>query len=573
MSHKLSGDTSFAAAGPERETHVFREPAVRFLEGLALPAWIVGPDGTLEYVNAAWCDIAGRSGAEQLERGLLTDILADDRAPFERLLHKALDGRSSFQSEFQFRRADGQHRLLSCSASTLFDSTGVSGGLIGVCVDLTERRQREEQLAFMATHDSLTGLPNRRLFDDTLGRATARARRGNHSTLMLLDIDNLKSYNDARGHLQGDQALVNFALLLQRHVRAGDLLARIGGDEFAVLFEGTGVAEAREVAERMRVAVGGEDFVSDSRRYELGLSAGLVLVDGTLDPHDVLDLADAAMYEAKAAGRNRIMVTQPGEVPTAPKERISSRVREALADERFTLHFQPVVNLNDGSVVYYETLVRMVDTDGEVLSPSEFLTSMERLGLMPRLTRMIVTLALHALTDNPTASVSLNIAAGDLADDSLPRFVHEELRRQGVDPARLLFEMPETAVMGNLAATRNWMDRLGPLGCRFVLDEFGVGFGMFGLLRELDFEQVKLDGSIVTALSANGDNRQFVESVRRLIESQGRIAVAIWVESAELLDKARSVGFTLAQGYHLERPSPDLAELIRRHERTDAVSG
>ncbi|MDH4140678.1 MAG: EAL domain-containing protein [Coriobacteriia bacterium] len=541
-----------------------------FLDGLPMPAWAVDESCRLMYVNSAWQEFTGRDLEQERGEGWLDGILAEDRADLRRSCRAAVTGRAAFTIDFQLRRDDGHYRWLTCYGSPFTAPNGQVCAVVGMCMDLTERKQREEQLAFMATHDSLTGLPNRRMFEDTLGRAVERARRGEHGAMLLIDMDNFKSYNDSLGHLEGDQALINFALLLQRHLRSGDLLARIGGDEFAVLLERVGVPDAVDIAERMRRAVAAEDFVAHARVHELGMSAGLLPVDGTLDARTLFDVADAAMYEAKEAGRNRVIVRRPGvDVPAEPRERMATRVRDAIADKRFRLHYQPVVYLYDGSVAYYESLVRMIDRDGAALLPVEFLSTAERLGLMPRLTRIVVDLILQALAEHPDARLSLNIAGTDLTDESLPRFIEEELRTHNLDPHRLVIETAEDVVVRNIAGMHAWMDRLRSLGVTFVLDEFGAGLGLFGLLKDLSFEQVKLDGSIVRSLAANGDSRAFVYAVRNLVESQGSVAVASWVETGNLLDKVREIGFSLGQGYELEMPDPDLGRLIERYGARD----
>ncbi len=537
-----------------------------FLDGLPVPAWAADGDCGLVHLNAAWTEFTGIEIDQASGAGWLESVLAEDRAVLKRACRHAMESSESFSIDFQLCRTDGHYRWHTCYGSPFRDPSGQIVSIFGMCVDLTERKQREEQLAFMATHDSLTGMPNRRMFEDSLQRAVERAARGEHGSLLLIDMDNFKSYNDSLGHLEGDQALINFGLLLHRHVRSGDLLARIGGDEFAVLLERMSVPDAVDIAERMRKAVSKEDFVAHARVHELGMSAGLVPVDGSLDAVTLFDVADAAMYEAKEAGRNRIVVRRPGEgAPAVPRERMAGRVRDAITERRFKLYYQPVVRLADGAVAYYESLVRLVDRGGEMLLPAEFLATVERLGLMPRLTRLIVDLVLRALSDNPGARLSLNLSAGDMAEESLPRFLEMEMRRRNIEPARLVLETAEDAVVRNIGAVQAWMRRLRPLGITFVLDEFGAGLGLFGLLRELQFEQVKLDGSIVRSLSSNGDSRAFVHAVRNLVESQGSVAVASWVETESLLKRVREVGFSLGQGYQLEMPDPDLTRLIGRY--------
>ena len=566
VAEDASVDRASSASDSRSERFDVEDVLRNFLDSVPMPAWSVGSDSRLKYVNCAWEEFTGCDLDTEVADGWLQDISVDDRPAVERICLDAVASKGPLTTEFQLRRFDGQYRWMTCFASPYIDIDGDVLGVVGMCMDMTERRQREEQLAFMATHDSLTGLPNRRMFEGSLERAVQRARRGEGGALLMLDVDNFKSYNDARGHLDGDQALINFSLLLQRHLRAGDLMARIGGDEFAVLLERTDLDEAEDIAERMRAATAKEDFVAEARVHELGISAGLVPVDGRLDARPLFDLADAAMYEAKESGRNRVIILHPGDREASREtERVSAKVREALAGQRFQLYYQPVVRLDGEGVAYYESLVRMLEPDGRVMLPVEFLTTIERLGLMPRLTRQIIAILLQALVDHPEAVVSMNVSPGDLADDSLPRFIEEELRRRNLDPSRLVFEMGEGAVVANLAAARYWLQRLRPLGSRFVLDEFGAGLGLFSLLRDLDFEQVKLDGTIIRELSSDGDSRQFVGAVRSLVESQGCTAVASWVENEQLLRRVKEVGFEFGQGYELEMPDPDLKRLISRY--------
>jgi len=528
-----------------------------FIDALSDPAWVTDSACAVTHVNAAWIEFTGRGEIDNLGEKWLDGVAPTDRHVAAYSIDVACDSAIATKFEVRLRRADGQWRSLLCLASPWFTESGDVGGLVGQCQDLTERQEREEQLAFMASHDALTGLPNRRTFVEELDRAVSRARRGDVGVLLLLDVDNFKAYNDALGHLEGDQALVNFALLLQTHLRAGDLLARIGGDEFAVLLENTEIAVAREIAERMRNAASHEEFVTDSRRYGLGLSAGLVRIDGRLDARELFDVADNAMYRAKEMGRNRIEVHDPTVIIPPPHSRLAARIQKALREGSFVLHYQPVIRLEDGSVSYHESLLRMSDED-QLLTPPEFLPTVERLGLMPRMTRMVVRLVLQAMRENPEASISVNLSGADLIDESLPRFIEESVDAAGVSGDHLTFEMSESALMGNLAAGRYWVERMSRLGAHFVLDDFGSGLGAFVFLRDLDVDQVKLGRDIVGSLAVNGEHHEFVGAIRSLVESQGKIAVAAFVETDHMLESVREIGFTFGQGYQLEEPSAEL---------------
>jgi EAL domain-containing protein (putative c-di-GMP-specific phosphodiesterase class I) len=260
----------------------------------------------------------------------------------------------------------------------------------------------------------------------------------------------------------------------------------------------------------------------------------------------------------------------------AMPERIASRVKAALDHDGFSLVYQPVVRLTDGQVAYFESLARLHGAAGPALTPAEFLPAVERLGLMPDLTRRVVEVALHELAAVPGAAVSVNLSAADLGDEALLEEIAAHLSRTDLYRDRLLFEMSEATLLSNLGGGRRWMQQLAPAGCRFVRDNFGTGLGMFVLLREPLLDQVKLSRTVMRALAAEQGGRVFVKALRELIETQGKIAVAGYLETPDVLRDVREAGFTWGQGYELRQPSPDLAGLVdemRAHEPGAASLG
>lgn len=528
-----------------------------FMDRVNAPAAAMGAAGELTHTNDAWRRYFGQDDAGPWS--WLHPIPEEAASYVRATLERAVAAHRGVELEFDLRRRGGSLAVLACSASPV--SLERDDGLFILCWDITERYRNEERLAFMAGHDPLTGLANRRTFEEALSRATSRAERGTESALLLLDLDNLKRFNDTRGHLDGDQALVNIGLLLRTHVRAGDLPARIGGDEFAVLFEGTGEAEAAEIAERIRHTAAAEEFVTGAREHDLGVSGGIVCIEGGTDARTAFDRADAALYAAKASGRDRIVMWTPEiDLATTP-ERVATRVREAFADDGFHLVFQPIVRLSDRSVAYFESLVRMRDDSGTELMPHEFLPFVDRMGLTSQLTRRVVDLALWELASTPGTSISVNLAPGDLADKELLADIERAVSTARSAHGRLLFEISESTLLAHLASGRSWMERLSDAGCRFVLDEFGTGMGMFVLMRERRIEHVKLSQAAMRALSGGEGSRAFVSAMRELIESQGKAAVAAYCETEELLGQARQAGFAYGQGYGVSEPSADLAAL------------
>lgn len=529
----------------------------RFVDNIGIPAALIERSGALVECGHEWQRVLGCGDGEPWE--WVAPVVPEQRARVIRDVVRALTERASAEIDVDVRRHDGSLGTFVLVASACADVDAV----LVVAWDVTDRRLNEERLAFMAGHDPLTGLANRRAFDEALVRAVARAERGNHATLLMLDLDRLKSYNDRRGHLAGDQALVNLSMVLRTHVRVSDTVARIGGDEFAVILEDGADTVASEIAERIRSVVASEDFVPQAIDHGLTVSGGLARIEPGVEARVALDRADTALYSAKDAGRDRIVSWVPELGTSVPAERLSTRVRDAFVSDGFFLVFQPVVRLEDQGVVYFESLVRMRASDGTVYGPSEFLPCVARLGLMSRLTKRVVDLALWNLATTPGASVSVNVSQSDLADTALLDEVEHALKA-AASSGRVVFEIAEGELLSNLAGGREWVRRLTPLGARFVLDDFGTGVGIFVLLQEPGFTQIKLSRAVVRALTVEDATRKFVMALRELIESQGKDAVATYLETEQLLGDVRDAGFTWGQGYGVGEPAEDLAALNAR---------
>ncbi len=530
--------------------------AARLLDGAVVPMAFVTPEGSCASVNRSWRELFGEAPSEPWA---WLDVV--EGAGRERV-------REAFSRAFAGERADDVEVRASsaCGArcDVIMTVSPLDGGRAGALVfarDVTGQRANEERLAFVAGHDALTGLANRRSFEEALERAVNRATRGVASHLLLLDIDRLKAHNDTYGHAAGDQVLVNAALMLRRLIRASDLPARIGGDEFAILLEDSTPEEACAIAERIRSVAAESGFVDGGHETGLGFSCGVAAVEASVDSRGVMERVDAALYAAKAAGRNRVTVWDARLHTSDPPARTASLVREAFAHDGFHVLYQPIVDLSDGSVAYFESLVRLAVPGGRVLAPHEFLPVVDRLGLMPRLTRRVLELVIAAVSDLPGVSASVNVSGADLADIQLlhdiERVVHSARGLRG----RIIIEVPEAVLLSHLAHGRTWMETLSEAGCRFVLDDFGTGIGMFVLLREPHIEAVKLSATVIRSLCVDASRVVFVKALRELIESQGKSAVAAYVETERLLGAAKGAGFQFAQGFHLGEPNRDLAAL------------
>lgn len=531
------------------------------LDALALPALVLDESGAAITGNEAWYSEFGRApDGTPAFSNIINEI---DVTRVKHLLREAITQAQRVQIDFEVDRKDGSIATVVCSAGPFTDETTGSQRLLCVFNDVTDRRRQEERLAFMAGHDPLTGLPNRRSLMESLDHAAMRARRGGRAAVAMIDMDKLKTFNDARGHLEGDQALVNLAMLIRQHIRAADLPARIGGDEFALLLEDLGEAEAVETLERIRQAAAAE-FVQGATEHGLGISVGVAMVEGAIDSRTILDRADAALYAAKARGGDAVVAWSRDIPLPVGSEELAREVRRSLTERDFRLVYQPIVRLTDLSVAYFESFLRLSpDFPGGEAGPSHFLPVVERLGLMNKLTEQTVGMVLEDLKKAPEAVVSLNLSGTDLADAELLDSTSRAISSAPWAHGRLYMELSETALLANLTAGREWMERLAAVGARFVLDDFGTGVGMFVLLRERHIEQVKLSRTVMHALSAEDGNGIFVRALRELIETQGKSAVASFLETDELLNGARSAGFVWGQGYRLHEPQADLATMVK----------
>jgi diguanylate cyclase (GGDEF)-like protein/PAS domain S-box-containing protein len=531
------------------------------LEAAAHAMVLTDREGMITWANPAFSRMTGYAVAEVLGSPLRLYQGGQQNGLSYQERWTAIQEGAVWHGELINRRQDGSLYIEEETISPVRDATGAITHFLSVGEDITERKQHEERLHHQASHDLLTNLPNRQTLEEALERAAQHARRGRVSTLLFLDLDNFKIVNDTLGHAAGDQLLIILTQILSEQLRQGDLLARVGGDEFAVLLEGLEVEPAAAIAERMRAGIAEFPFILQGHRFDLGLSIGLVPIDGQQPADVLLAEGDIAMYTAKEQGRNRIIRFQPDAenlVRLTEAHQWARRIKDALRDDRMLFYFQPVLRVGDAVVVDYEALLRMRAEDGTLIQPGGFLPAAERFGLMPLLDRWMVQEAVRTLAAHPAIRLTVNLSAYSPADEALLDHIAEQLRDQVVAPARLAFAMSEAAVLQDLRRAEHWIRRLTDLGCRFVLDEFGTGFASLTYLRHLPVDQVKIDGSFIRMLVPDPSTREIVRAIHTLARALGKETVAIFVEDAATLDIVRAIGVTYAQGYHLSHPTPDL---------------
>ncbi len=430
--------------------------------------------------------------------------------------------------------------------------------------DITERRQFEAELTYLANHDPLTGLANRRRFEEELASRVALSHRyGGGGGVLLLDIDNFKYVNDAFGHRSGDEVLRAIAQLLKRTVRVTDMVARLGGDEFAVLIPEPDADQAQQMADRLLERI--RDLVAQVEGRPLKVTASIgvsTFSDADRDSDEVIHAVDQAMYQAKDDGRDRAAFqseTTLGRALQHVPVGWEHRIRDALENGLFELQSQPILDLRRNQVSQHELLLRMRGEEGLIL-PGSFLGVAERFGLIHEIDRWVVTQAIRMLAQKPDIRLEVNLSARSVGDKQLMELIAKELAEQGVDPTRLILEITETAAISSIDEARRFALELSDVGCRFALDDFGAGFGSFYYLKHMPADYLKIDGDFVRSPRSPTDEL-VIESIVRIARGLGKRTIAEFVEDAATLEVVRAHGVDFAQGYEIGRPAP-VAEML-----------
>jgi diguanylate cyclase (GGDEF)-like protein/PAS domain S-box-containing protein len=466
--------------------------------------------------------------------------------------------------------AAGQECSVQHSAAPILDPDGNAQGAVLVFRDVTELRGVEREMVYLANHDALTGLLNRRELEARLDRAILSARHEQREhALLYLDLDEFKVVNDTCGHLVGDEMLKQVTALLRAGVRRSDAVARLGGDEFGVLLEDCPAPRARHTAEELLRALHDFHFSHGGQVFEVGVSIGLVPIGpGCGDLAQVLSAADAACYIAKDRGRNRLHEYEPDDTAVAQRHgemQWIRRIHNAFEERRFRLYYQAIKPLGDAVAAaepggLCEILVRMLDRGGQVIEPSAFIAAAERYHLVGSLDRWVVQTAFGAIAEAQQAGAetlfAINLSGQSLADEGFLRFVVAELQARAVDPRRICFEITETAAMSRLAGVLRFLSTLKELGCRFALDDFGSGLSSFAYLRNLPVDFLKIDGALVQEMAVDPVKRAMVASINQIGHVMGLRTIAEWVETRPVLDLVTELGVDYAQGFWFSRTEP-----------------
>ncbi|OFZ67140.1 MAG: hypothetical protein A2V79_11035 [Betaproteobacteria bacterium RBG_16_56_24] len=524
--------------------------------------------GCIEYLNPMAEKLTGWTRAEAVGRPL-TEVFCivneQTRDPLENPVERVLrDGGAAGLADHTLLIArDGGEIPIDESAAPISDRQRQIIGVVLVFHDVGHTRRLTSQLTHQATHDSLTGLPNRAEFESRLQQLVESAHPDPRGHAMgYLDMDQFKVVNDTCGHTAGDELLRQFSALLREHVRDSDVVARLGGDEFGILLIHCDPGNAERAMNGLLEKIRKYRFAWEEHSFDVGASIGLVnITSGQQSLSQIMSTADVACYAAKDAGRNRLHIYRSDDDELRQRHtnmQWVSRLRKAIDENRFCLYAQPIVPVGrPGAPIHHEILLRLRDEHDQLVPPNAFIPAAERYNLMPQIDRWVLRAVLgflRGMTGN--CRVAINISGQSLCDADFLRFATGRIDEIGIDPQRICFEITETAAIAHLNLATRFISTLRAKGCSFSLDDFGSGLSSFAYLKNLKVDYLKIDGGFVKDMADDPIGRAMVAAVHVVGQAMGIQTIAEFVETPEILAALAEIGVDYAQGYGIARPLP-----------------
>ena len=541
----------------------------------------LNPSFEVEYINVAALTIIGAKGSNVRGESIYRLITNYNSKSGHFILKDTLEEQfkkettpSEF-SEITLLNLEGEERYLKLKTAPVQNNNGTIEYVILIMQDLTEEKQKMKQLYRQASVDSLTGLKNRHSFQKSLDELLAKSTGGtDRHVLCYMDLDHFKVVNDVCGHAAGDELLKQIADIFSKSVRSSDTLARVGGDEFAILLPQCDIETSKRICHRIIEDIHHYRFTWQQNNFSVGVSIGALEFDSKYrvsERSDLMIRVDQACYKAKQNGRNQLYIEDLSrELAESNKkeqqqDNWDQSINEALKSDQFVLFIQPIVCLDKTDTCIndqYEVLVRMKH-QGTLLSPGSFLPSADRLGLMSTIDRWVVSKTVETIAANDDGQVkqrgnlfTINIAADTVLDNSFVPFVGALLDDKKVDPSLLCFEISESVALANFAETQKILKQLSELGCSGSLDDFGSGFSSLNYLRDLTLKYLKIDGSFIRNMSKNRIDAAMVEGVNKVGQVMNLQTIAELVENEITVKLLQKMGVDYAQGYHCGKPFP-----------------
>jgi diguanylate cyclase (GGDEF)-like protein/PAS domain S-box-containing protein len=571
-----------ARAGAELQRHrveqaLFeeRERALVTLHSIGDGVIRTDAQATIDYMNPVAEQLTGWTQAEAA--GMPVDLVftaldESNRQPAASAVARVLSERRNISDTDHaiLVSRDGTEYTIERSASPINGRNNECLGAVMVFRDVSEARRLAQEISYQASHDPLTGLVNRRAFETRLEAAITSARNDHkHHGLCFLDLDQFKIINDTCGHVAGDELLKQLSGLLQTNVRESDTVARLGGDEFGVLLDGCPLGKAEVIAQTLLDAIKEFRFVWQDQTFQVGVSIGLVAITPSANMAQLLTRADSACYTAKDLGRNRLHVHQNKDTDPTRWQRGLRWVDDidgALEQGRFRLYCQPIRSLTpaDGDGQHYEVLLRMLEDDGTVTLPNEFMPTAERYNLMSKIDHWVIRSVFRSYAGkhglfakhNKPVQLAINLSGNSLNDEQLLPYIRQQLSEFSIPPEIVCFEITETAAISNVHRAAHIIRELKKLRCRFALDDFGSGALSFAYLKNLPVDYIKIDGAFVGNITNNRIDRAMVAAINQIGHEMGMQTIAESAENSTILDSLRQLGVDYAQGFVFGEPKP-----------------
>jgi len=497
----------------------------------------------------------------------LVDSEGVDQSPSLRQIVKV--GQNSEQlPELLLKNRDKESMEIDWSLAPIADENVNNSGVVVVFRDVSTARKLAKQVSWQASHDSLTGLSNRYSFDLKLKELLkdAKAHDRKH-TLLYMDLDQFKIVNDTCGHVAGDELLRQVSQLLSSHLKEGETLARLGGDEFGVLMTDSNAQESLFVANKIRHSVSNFRFGWGEKSFSIGVSIGLSQIQAdSASVEQLLSAADSACYAAKDNGRNQVHVYQAGSSEASSRQNEMqwfTIIQSALEDDRFRLYAQAIKPVGySAESAYYEVLIRMVDKQGELITPGAFIPAAERYGLMSAIDCWVISNVFELIMEHSSQylrsnlRLAINLSGSSLCGKDVLEFITRAVQRYNIPADMITFEITETAAISNLSAANHFIRELKNAGCLFSLDDFGSGLSSFAYLKNLPVDCLKIDGAFVKDMVEDPIDRAMVESINQIGHVMKLKTIAEFVENDEILNCVNRIGVDFAQGYGIAKPVP-----------------
>ena len=541
------------------------------LEGIV----ITNTDSIIIDINQAFTEITGYSRDEAI--GQHTRTLRSDRhdEAFYKMIWNTLNTEGAWAGEVWNMRKSGEPYILRLSISAVTGIDGKATHYVAVFRDITEMKESEEHILHQATHDALTGLPNRTLLKDRLDVAFSHAKRsGNKVALLFIDLDNFKKVNDSLGHAHGDHLLRECAKRLKKILREEDTIARMGGDEFLIMMENIhSTEEVVHLSQRITQQMS-ESFSIDGDDIVVTSSIGIALhpQDGT-DPDTLIRNADMAMYRAKQSGKNSYQLfTSSMHQEVRHKLSLENSLRKAIENNEMEVYYQPKIETGTQRVYGLEALVRWVKPDGQIISPAEFIPLAENVGLIHPLGEQVLEKACNFTRklkrEGYNLQISVNLSLNQFQQSRLAENVLSTISKAKIDPQSLELEITESAIMKDIEKTINQLNDLSEAGVSLSVDDFGTGYSSLSYLKELPLDVLKIDQSFIRGLPESAEDMKIVTAIQSLAKSFEMKTVAEGVETLEQYRQLKSLGCDAIQGFLFSKPIPEakVTDFLNSHQ-------